>query len=159
MNHAGNNYEPEGDTVTGLDVLRGLGFLEVGAWELDGGNLFPRLRDRATARNVLYAFVSGTEVLYLGVSTQSLGQRMRGYARPGPTQRTNLANHAHIRAALSQGHSVAIWVLEPTEVIPYHGVALNIAAGLEGPLIARLQPPWNRRARGRAGEGAPDEVA
>jgi hypothetical protein len=135
--------------MSALDALRTVGFVAAGEWVLEGAVLTLRLHTLAAASDILYAFLDGDAVLYIGVSTRTLGQRMRGYARPGPTQRTNLANHARLTALLSHGHAVSIWVFAPTEVVTYRVIALNIAAGLEGPLIARLRPPWNRRGRHR----------
>lgn len=144
--------------MSALETLREIGFIEVGAWVMQDDVLSPRLHALAPASNVLYAFVSSDEVLYIGVSTRTLAQRMRGYARPGPTQRTNLANQARLIALLRQGHAVAIWALAPTETMSYRGIALNIAAGLEGPLIARVRPPWNRRGRDLGPIGEQDET-
>lgn len=139
-------------TNVDLAVLRDVGFVEAGAWALAEGRLQLILHTHQAARSILYAFVAGETVLYLGASTQLLVQRMRGYARPGPTQRTNHANHARLVALIGQGQTVAIWVLVPAEVVTYRGVALDVAAGLEGPLIALLNPPWNDHGRERLTE-------
>lgn len=134
-----------------VETLRAVGFVAGGRWRLMGEALVAELDAHASARDILYAFVAQGRVLYLGVSTRTLAQRMRGYIAPGPSQQTNLANHARLRAALAEGAEIAIWVLAPSEPVIYNGVALNIAAGLEGPLIALLQPPWNRLGRSLMG--------
>lgn len=94
-----------------LETLRAVGFVASGRWRLAGDGLLAELDIHASARNILYAFVAQGRVLYLGVSTRTLAQRMRGYIAPGPNQRTNLANNARLRAALVEGAEIAIWVL------------------------------------------------
>lgn len=133
--------------MAALDTLRAIGFVEAGAWTLADDLLQLVLQRHQAARRILYAFITGETVLYIGVSTRSLAQRMRGYARPGPTQRTNIANHARLVAILEAGRPVTIWMLVPAEIITYRGVPLDVAAGLESTLIARLRPPWNVRGR------------
>jgi hypothetical protein len=121
--------------------------VEVGAWTLADDLLQLILHSHQAARKILYGFVSGDDVLYIGVSTRSLEQRMRGYARPGPTQRTSRANHARLVTLLGEGLAVTFWVLVPDELITYRSISLDVPAGLESTLINRLRPPWNIRGR------------
>ena len=92
----------------------------------------------------MYAFAAAGQVLYIGKSVRSLKNRLYGYERPGPTQRTNIRNRENVRQALLQGQAVTVLALVVREQIMYRGLAINLAAGLEDVLIDRLRPPWNR---------------
>lgn len=128
----------------GLQILLDLGFEEAGAWLTSGGVLQCVLTRHAAESSILYAFVSQEQVLYIGKSIRTLRQRMYHYQKPGPTQRTNIVNHANIHDVLVQGGSVQIFAFAPKEQIQYRGVPVNLAAGLEDTLIGRLRPLWNR---------------
>ncbi len=98
----------------------------------------------AAESNILYAFVSREQVLYIGKTARTLSQRMYQYQKPGPTQRTNIVNHANIKGVLDQGETIQILVFAPKEQVQYRGMPVNLAAGLEDALISRLKPTWNR---------------
>lgn len=110
---------------------------------LDNELLRYELHQHRTARNILYAFIAQGEVLYIGKSVQTLAGRMNGYKMPGVTQRTNIANNARIKATLGTGVPVQIIVFVAPEQFTYRDLSINLAAGLEDNLIARLLPPWN----------------
>jgi hypothetical protein len=121
--------------------LSDLGFEKAGEWHLGGGRPAFRLV-RSSARRVLYAFVTGGGVMYVGKSVLSLEQRMNGYRNPGPTQRTNLRVQAKIVELLLAGGSLDIWVFA-AEDMKYRGFEVNLAAGLEDAVVSALIPPWN----------------
>jgi len=73
-----------------LDRLRRIGFRKVGEWKLVNGELICTLEEEGESENILYAFVSDTEILYIGKTTQPLKKRLYGYQNPGPTQSTNI---------------------------------------------------------------------
>jgi hypothetical protein len=131
-------------TTNNLTLLFELGFEDVGAWTLAPLGVQFTLHHYQTARNILYAFVIDQEVVYIGKSTQTLVGRMNGYQKPGPTQRTNIANHARLIEILSMGRSVQILAFICSETILYRGIPINLAAGLEDTLIDRIQPRWNK---------------
>ena len=137
-------------TTTDIGELLRVGFEEVGAWLLEGDTIKCQLPKHGESKKILYAFVSGDQVLYVGKSVRSLAQRLNGYRNPGPTQRTNTKVHRKIKDVLRQGKEVKILVFAPSEdEIIYRGIPLNLAAGLEDGLIARLQPPWNDTGKAR----------
>ena len=127
-----------------LAFLLNLGFERTATWHRGlSGKLSCRIAQHADKREILYAFVVGEEVTYIGKSTRTLKQRMYGYQNPGPTQRTNIKNHAKIIEALDQGKTVGIYVFVQREPVVYRGIPVNLAAGLEDVLIEWLRPPWN----------------
>jgi hypothetical protein len=93
---------------------------------------------------VLYAFVVDQDVVYIGKSTQTLAGRLNGYQKPGPTQRTNIANHARLIGFIKMGKRVRILVLVSAETVLYRSMPINLAAGLEDALIEHIQPAWNK---------------
>lgn len=131
------SQEPE------LNRLLAVGFELVGCWRMSGEDLAFELTRHALQRNVLYAFVCDGEVKYVGKSTQSLRSRMSGYRRPGPTQSTNVANNARIRALLGDGFTVDILALPDNGLLHYGPFHVNLAAGLEDDVIRLLRPEWN----------------
>jgi hypothetical protein len=124
--------------------LIGIGFEVAGAWVLRDGALDCDLTCHADRSDVLYAFVAGHELKYIGRTVKTLRWRMSQYKRPGLTQRTNSRVNPQIRELLAQRQGVEVFALVDQEPITYRGVRLSLAGGLEGALIARLNPPWNQ---------------
>jgi len=98
-------------------------------------------------REILYAFVVGEEVAYIGKSTRTFKQRMYGYQNPGPSQKTNIKNHDRVVKALDQDETVDVYVFVQEEPVTYKGIPVNLAAGLEDVLIEWLAPSWNSRGK------------
>jgi len=132
-------------TTDSKRFLLSIGFEEVGEWLLEDGSLQFVLTRHGDERNILYAFFAQEEVKYIGKSNQTLSGRMNGYKQPGPTQSTNINNNARIKDLLLKGISVQILAFVQKEEMLYRGVPINLAAGLEDNLIARVRPPWNNR--------------
>lgn len=136
-------------TSDGVKRLEEVGFLRVGSWEIAHGE--PTfILDVAQGRvdqGVLYAFVCGRAVLYLGKTTQPLRKRLHGYQRPGASQRTNIAARARIVEMLGAEHQLEIYAFFDNGGTHYGGLKVNVAAGLEDALIRELQPAWNRVGR------------
>ncbi|MCG3209816.1 MAG: hypothetical protein FOGNACKC_03443 [Anaerolineae bacterium] len=126
-----------------LDFLIEFGFSEVGEWFLNDDGLDFQLGAFDNELGVLYAFVAGDSVKYIGKSVRSLKQRLLGYKNPGPSQKTNRANHGKIIQALASGSSVKIFAFKSDEILFYKGVPIDLVAGLEPTLIDKCQPPWN----------------
>ena len=124
-----------------------LGFQDVGTWRLDNGILTYNLIRHSDKRNILYAFVVLDDVMYIGKSTQTLQKRMQGYRKPGRTQSTNIKNKRKITHCIKQRMLVRIFVLADRGNIKYKGIKVNLAAGLEDPLIAKLKPPWKKTGK------------
>ncbi|WP_430227019.1 GIY-YIG nuclease family protein [Paraburkholderia tropica] len=95
--------------------------------------------------NVLYAFVVGDEVKYVGKTTMTLRSRMNGYQWPGADQSTNIKCNNYIREALGNNQEVLLYVLPDGGLMHYGQFHINLAAGLEDSIIASLEPQWNGR--------------
>jgi hypothetical protein len=126
-----------------LPRLQHIGFRHVGHWHLTASKLAYSLDTERDSRNILYAFVSGTEILYIGKTTQSLKKRMYGYQNPGNSQFTNIKGNKLISDILVSGDTVEIYALPDHGLLHFGDFHINLAAGLEDSLIAKLQPKWN----------------
>lgn len=137
-----------------MNRLLEIGFQPVGHWLLSGDEIAPDLRQMPTRRNVLYAFVCEGDIQFIGRATQTLSTALLAYQRPNPAQTAKLRNSANIRDLLLQGRKVDILALEDNDLLQYGGFRINLAAGLEEDMVARLQPPWNmqRTVRPRSEE-------
>lgn len=119
-----------------------IGFQSAGSWYRIPGGINFQLGSLASASKILYAFVSGDSVLYIGKSVRTLRQRMDNYRTPGPSQPTNTRNKGLILEALCRGEPVEILAFAPSP-LRHEGFAVNMAAGLEDSLIEYFRPPWN----------------
>ncbi len=124
-------------------MLLDLGFEPAGHWKLEDGSLRCALHAFADTSRVLYAFMLGDEVMYIGKSTMTLRKRMYGYERPGTSQRTNVRNNSYIHEKLEGKQQIEVFVFPPLEKQMYRGYTINVAAGLEDSVIERFQPKWN----------------
>ncbi len=131
-------------TPSDEDRLKELGFVEAGSWELIEGKPQIEFTQHGDVRPALYALVENGRVVYVGKSIKSLAHRMAHYQNPGSTQRTSLRNHASIRTSLDAGQMVKVYVFVNELPITFRGITINLAAGLEDPLISLFQPAWNK---------------
>lgn len=138
-----------------LEQLLQLGFVEVGEWALVSEKPRVTLVQHKDKSPALYALVEGERIVYIGKSVRTLRQRMQNYQTPGPSQRTSRRNHASIAASLGTGKRLRVFVLHVEGAIEHRGVPINLAAGLEDPLIAMFRPAWNVIGSGPAEEGRP----
>jgi hypothetical protein len=120
-----------------------IGFQRIGRWLLNGDDLALELLNVMDRQNVLYAFVSGKTVKYVGKTTQTLQRRMFGYQKPNQDQRTNWRNRLAIVDLLKRGEPVEILALADSGLLRYGSFHLNLAAGLEDSIIQTLKPEWN----------------
>lgn len=143
-----------------MERLLLIGFEKVGDWQAsDGGALRFALERHSPLPHTLYAFAVDGEVRYVGKTTRSLVGRLRGYARPGPTQSTNVRVCRLILEELAQGSAVEIYALPDRalhHIGPFH---LNLAAGLEDSIIAVVAPTWNGRSQRQVLDDESDEGA
>lgn len=130
-----------------------IGFKYAGQWTISGDGIKPAFQHYANAHNVLYAFVSNGNVMYIGKTAQPLSKRFYGYENPSSSQTTNVKNNKNITNMLAAGDPLDIFVLPDNGLMHYGDFHINLAAGLEDSLIGRLDPPWN----GRQHENAPTE--
>ncbi len=134
---------------TGVEGLVELGFTEAGSWvHLDG---HPRavIAKAPEAQDLLYAFTSEDQVLYIGKSTTGFAGRMAGYEEPGPTQATNIRVKKSIAELLAAGREVRILVFVEPSPQYFKGYRVSLAAGLEDELIRVFQPIWNKQGKRR----------
>ncbi|MGE0483531.1 MAG: hypothetical protein AB7Q81_05300 [Gammaproteobacteria bacterium] len=128
---------------TALDRLLEIGFEVAGDWLLEDGEPVVELSRYASAANVLYAFASGDELLYVGRSGRSLRLRMDGYQQGGPSRSTRARNRERILAMLMVDQPIEVYALPDPGNLHYGSFRINLAAGLQHSLIESLQPPWN----------------
>jgi hypothetical protein len=124
--------------------LTDMGFRKCGEWRLEASRLVYVLTENGAAQNVLYAFISGEVILYVGKTVRSLKERMYGYQNPGPTQSTNINGNKLIIESLAAGKLIEIYALPDHGLLYYGGFHVNLAAGLEDSLVATLKPAWNK---------------
>ncbi|MCC3245435.1 GIY-YIG nuclease family protein [Methylocystis sp. WRRC1] len=95
----------------------------------------------------VYAYVVGDEVRYVGAAQRGLHARLKHYEN---TQRLRTA--ARIRAEvlkeIAAGQIVEVFTLVPPAEFLWHGLPVNLVAGIEGGLIRALRPLWNVRGLG-----------
>jgi hypothetical protein len=133
-----------GTVVTPAQRLENMGFRMCGEWTLEGDQIKCLLVEHAAARNVLYAFLSEGNVLYVGKTLRSLKVRMYGYQNPRRSQSTNIKGNRLIRKTLASGNPVEVYALPDSGLLFYGGFHVNLAAGLEDDVIKKLEPPWNK---------------
>lgn len=126
-----------------MQSLYEIGFQRAGIWALQGNELFLQPQNLEDRQNVLYAFVSGKTVKYIGKTTQTLQRRMFGYQKPNVDQRTTSRNRLAIVDLLKKGQPVEILALADSGLLRYGSFHLNLAAGLEDSIIQTLKPEWN----------------
>jgi len=123
--------------------LKRAGFVEVGKWSLEKSRPICVLERERGTFNVLYAFVSGRKILYVGKTTIPLRDRMYQYQRPGKSQRTNLRVNESMARVLRDGSPIRVLALPDPGDMEYEGFHLNLAAGIESSIINQLKPEWN----------------
>ncbi len=128
-----------------LDRLIDIGFRPVGEWRLESNKVRFVSDADLLASDVLYAFVAGRDVLYVGKTSMSLKKRLYGYSNPGPTQNTNTACNKKILEELARGKMIEVYARVGENSQQRIGTfQISEAAALEDAIIRDLQPPWNR---------------
>ena len=126
-----------------MDRLFEIGFESAGYWDLFDDEPRIEVERYANAANVLYAFVSQLELLYIGRSGRSLRMRMDGYENGGPPRSMRARNRERITAMLTIDQPVELYVMPDPGNLHYGSFRVNLAAGLQHSLIEALSPPWN----------------
>jgi hypothetical protein len=136
--------------------LEGYGFVEVGRWYLSEGPASGITFEltRLAGRRVIYAFVVGAQVKYIGIcekDTTTLKERMKRYrSRQGRKRKTpggeNTNQHKArlIKQHLEAGEPVLIFALAPERECDFFGLKVDLVKGLENPFIEKFEPEWNR---------------
>ena len=133
--------ESNGRELT-VDRLLECGFEEAGLWTATETRISPP-SDLPTKRGV-YAFAIEDRVMYVGLASRSIRQRLGFYARPGASQRTNLRLNAMIRDRISTGTKIRILIAHPKDS-EWNGLRLSGPEGLEAALIEDFDLQWNER--------------
>lgn len=131
-----------------LQALLDAGFVKVGEWRSNDGDLILDTSANLNRPGAVYAFVAEGHVVYIGVAQRPLSQRLRLYSKPGPTQTTSKRLKLLLLGALDSRQIievVAIWP-EPSE---WKGLPVDTAAGIESALISSARPQWNKRGKPR----------
>ncbi len=132
---------PASREVTSWKVLWQAGFRFVGEWTHDPNNVI-KLDVEAPVEPGVYAFVVDDSIAYVGLTNNGLRTRFEQYRRGYEGQRTNARVNKLIAKTLSDGQRVKVLVATPRPT-KWHGLSVNIAAGLEAGLIEMIRPPWN----------------
>lgn len=127
-----------------LKRLFEIGFELAGEWLLVEDDPQIDLVRFEHAANVLYAFTSADELLYIGRSERSLRLRMDGYQLGGPPRSMRSRNRDRIRAMLELDQPVELYAMADPGNLVYGSFRINLAAGLQHSLTEALDPPWNR---------------
>lgn len=122
--------------------LSASGFQDSGAWTINGGILIPP--SQLPAEPGVYAFLIGEIVHYVGLASVSLRQRLSLYAKPGPTQSTNIRINAIIRKSIDAGRPVRVFIAMPPDS-EWNGFRVSGPCGLEAGMINDFDLPWNKR--------------
>lgn len=128
-----------------LEKLKKIGFIKVGDWKIDDNYFSHTIEEYLTERKMIYSFVSGNDVLYIGKTTDFLKKRMNGYKNPHPSQKTNFRVKANIIDFLNSEKDVSIYILIDKTEFKFGDYILCLASGLEDVLIADIKPKWNDR--------------
>lgn len=92
----------------------------------------------------VYAFSIDDEVVYVGLASRSLAQRIYFYGNPASSQRTNIRLNALIRTALTEGKDVEVHFACPP-AFEWNGFTVSGAEGLEAGMIQTWFLRWNVR--------------
>ena len=129
-----------------MNRLLDIGFQPVGSWNLDNGNLNFDLTGHWDTKNIIYAFISISEILYIGKTTRRLSDRLSDYKTIYESSGiTNKNNHKNIKEKLEKTtpEPIQIFVFVDNGLFHYGDYHLNLAAGLEDSIISKISPPWN----------------
>lgn len=123
-----------------VDVLRRGGFIAAGRWEQDTTRLIcPANLPKAGG---VYAFSIADDVVYIGLASRSLAQRLYFYGNPGASQRTNIRLNAMMREVMEADAVVDIHYACPP-ALGWNGFTISGPEGLEAGLIQDYYLPWN----------------
>ncbi|OQY74275.1 MAG: hypothetical protein B6D44_04800 [Ignavibacteriales bacterium UTCHB2] len=132
-----------------INRILDIGFVESGEWEISKRKIKRNLYRNLLSRNILYSFVVGNEIKYIGKTINTFLTRMYGYESPGKSQETNKRIRKNIKEELRRNKKVKIFVLAPESLLKYGDFSVNLAAGLEDSLIAKIKPNWNFQGKTR----------
>lgn len=118
------------------------GFADIGFWSATDQRIAAPLK--LPPERGVYAFAVDDIVLYVGLASRSLRQRLNFYASPGASQRTNVRLNGLIRNLINDGTTVRILIAHPQDCT-WNGFRMSGPEGLEAALIEDFNLPWNVR--------------
>ena len=133
-----------------MERLTKIGFRGVGEWKITSGEaIAPCIVELMNEKNMLYAFISGDTVLYVGQTTGPLKKRMDQYKNAHKdTQTTNFKNKQRIFKLLSDGKQIEIYAFPDSGLHYMDNFHLNLAAGLEQSIINLIPREFPTREGG-----------
>lgn len=117
--------------------LVAIGFKEIGHWSLKGDNrtCVPIIK-AGNERDVLYAFVVGSSVKYIGRSMAGISTRLKKYPHERKMRKYLL------KTLLSHKKIKILQLMFPYQ-FKFGEFDFNIPAGIEDSIIGGIQPAWN----------------
>ncbi len=128
-----------------MQRLLDIGFERVGYWYLKDNKIsFDVTTSEKT--NILYAYIIGSEVMYVGKSSRTLKARLGNYKNPESSQKTNMRVNGYIKDSLMAGKQVTIYEYSKDSDLRIGDFKVDISAGLEESIIKVINPKWNYKA-------------
>ena len=150
-----------------VEDLKKIGFIKIGEWKALEALKNPNKKafeDRkpidlewedessikALPKKILYAFVYGEKIKYIGKTTKGVKDRLRWYVDPsieGHSTNKNINIKIYeLVQPFGSNKNMDIWVFAPNpDKQKYEGFNLDLAAGLEGSLIEKIGlDGWNK---------------
>ena len=118
------------------------GFVEIDCWSANDDYLI--VPKNLPGQRGVYAFAIDDQVRYVGLASRSIKQRLAHYARPGPSQTTNIRLNLMMRELIGAGLTVRVFLAYPEDSI-WRGMRISGPEGLEAALIEDFDLPWNKR--------------
>lgn len=123
--------------------LEEAGLLHAGSWRMENDALHYSIApEMAAHKNIIYAFTSPDQILYIGKTTKMASKQFNAYQTPTPTQSAHIKNHALILQALKLG-PVEIHILNDPKLVKMRWMEENPATIRELALIQQFRPKWN----------------
>jgi hypothetical protein len=125
-------------------------FTRIGRWERNSsGEAF--VNGKPPADVGLYAFVTGSQIQYVGIAGRGIQERMKDYTNNQNKQNRSRPVHRGIADALDRKEQIDVYAFVPPpdveQVITWNESPVHFLVGLEAALILQLNPAWNRRGR------------
>jgi hypothetical protein len=96
----------------------------------------------------IYAFVAKGELKYVGAA-KNLRKRLLSYLRRQKKPTSSRPVHGLLQIELGTGPVEVFVRLFNERTTLYENLPIDLVLGVEAGLIAKLNPPWNRRGVGR----------
>lgn len=137
------------------------GFVPTGFWGLTYKQKTPLAfyidEELALLSEVLYAFVANEQVIYIGITSNSLRERMKGYKYGKKSARdsekieasTNKKLHKVILGKLKENKTIDIYVLHKPSLGEYMGLSISPISGIEHSLIKEFDEGQLLNDRGK----------